>query len=391
MKINEKRYVLRIKINKERIRMVTMFAFLAVLCLPFYTLKIGSIGLLMIIGGPLLLLSIPALTVQLKKTWDSAQFFLVAYFCYNLLSYLWTPLFSVSSFYNFIKIVAIVLCLYCQDYNEREKNFLLAGSVLSCLLLCWFMLGEKNVGYVDGRTTLAVFGVRQDPNFLGYLFLLPLGIAVEGFIYQKNYVVKSLSGLFVGVILLCVMLSGSRGAFLGCAIIVSMIVLKRFGRISQKILFCLVAGVLFLAVYNFLLSLLPEEVAARFSLQVVTESRGTGRLDIWLRTFDVIKKAPYKLLFGFGASSSIPLLGWATHNFLLQILLELGLVGMWLFISFFRIWFKRLSSNDSMCFAVFMGCAGMFMTLSVNTIYYFWVVFILSIKCSKAKTANVRG
>lgn len=382
---NKGKLVIRIKKSKEKIRLVTIFAFLMIACLPFHTLTIGGMGLLMLLGLPLIVLSLPKLINRMNRTsWDPATITLAAFFGYNLLSYMLSPAFSVDSVYNYVKIIAVVVCLYCQAYNDREKRFLIAASFVSCMILCWFLLTGTGTGMYDDRVTIAVFGVVQDPNYLGYLFLIPMAVSVQGFLKDKRVSAKIVYALLVGLIMLCAMTGGSRGAFLGIAAVAVVCVIKRFDKMSTKILFCLGMAAFAVSVYGFMLTLLPEHIAARFSIQMVLESRGTKRLDLWMKAFQVMKERPYKLLLGFGAGSSDILLGgWATHNFFIQLLLELGIIGLSLFLSFLRIWLMRLSKYDTKAFSILMGCMAMAMTLSVNTIYYFWVVFILGLITSK--------
>jgi len=387
-----KPHIIRIRKHHEKIRFVTLLAFFDVVCLPFHTLTIGGVGLLMLISLPLLVFSIPAILSRVRRTnWDKATILLAGFFAYNLLAYLWTPAFSSYSVYNYVKIIAVVMCFYCQRYNAREQKFLLLGAILSCLNVCWFMITETNIGYDSQRMTVAVFGVVQDPNYLGYLYLVPMAVAVTGFIKKKSLGQKIIFALMAFVFLFCVMITGSRGALLGLAIVAFILILERFQRLSSKILFSVAMGIVIAVLYGFVLSLLPAHIAQRFTFQDLASNGGTGRWDIWMETLRVMMKTPYKIIFGFGSGSSKYLVGWATHNFFLQLLLELGIFGLGLFVLFFWTWCRRLFGKDTMCFSVLMGCMGMAMTLSVSTIYYFWFAFILAIVCSKARLDPVGG
>ena len=128
-------------------------------------------------------------------------------------------------------------------------------------------------------------------------------------------------------------------------------------------------------------------LGSRFTIESVISSRGTYRLDTWIRAFKAMGREPYKLLFGFGNGSSLAVIGgrWVAHNFVIQLLLELGIVGSCLFYAFLWRWCRRLARYDSMCLSVVLGCMAISLTLSVNKVYYFWVILILSIVCSKAK------
>lgn len=374
------------KRSSQPLRPVVLFMFLTAVCLPIHTLTFGGVGILMMTGVPLVVFSLPSLLALLqKKRWDPAMLLLIGFLVYNVLAYLWTPTFSTWSLYNYLKIVVIVVCLYCQTYSPREKKFLTAGAVLSGMLVCFFMLTERNIGYRDGRVILAVLGVEQDPNYVGYLFLIPMAVAVQG-VLRHGTLRRRLCYLVLAVVILfCVMMTGSRGAFLGIAVIVAVCVLQRFRRMSTRILFCLAMALMAALAYGYVLSLLPDYIAARFSVRDVIESRGTNRLDIWLDALAVVRANPGKLLIGFGTGSSHHLLnGWAAHNLFIQLLLEGGIVGLGLFVSFLLTWLKRLGKKDVTALSILLGSMAMAMTLSVNTIYYFWMTFILGIVCSDA-------
>lgn len=370
----------------ESISLAAYFAFLLVVCMPFHTLAIAGVGLLLLIGIPLLLFCSPTLAAGMKrKLWDKATVFLVLFFAYGLVTYTWSPEFTVHSLYNYIKKVVVVMCLYCLPLNNREQKLLLGGEVIACAIVCTFLLTGENVVDFVGRSTLAVFGVRQDPNYIGYIFLVPTAVAMHDCLNRKKLVNKVIGFVSLLLIFYCILLTGSRGAFLGVATIVAVNVIGRFKSLGSKVAFCVVMAFLALILFNYLLMFLPEDLALRFTIQDVVETRGTKRLDIWIETLRAIGDAPYKILFGFGMGSSIPTLGYATHNFILQLMLETGIVGTILFLEFLWIWYKRLVRKDIMCVSVMLGCITMSMTLSVNTIYYFWVAFILSIVCSKAR------
>lgn len=386
--MSNKRFVLRLKRSPEKIHMAAVAAFLTVLCLPFHTLSIGGVGLLMLTGIPLLMLSIPAFLRQFRSNrWDKALLLLLAFFLYNLAAYIWTPTFSMDSVYTYVKIIVVVLSLYCIDLNSREKRLLLIAAVFVGLLVCWFIITGRNIYYHEGRAFLSLFGITQDPNYMGYLFLIPMAVGVAGLFESHTLGGKIAYGAIAVVVLFAVLLTGSRGALLGLIAVAGVCALTRFHKLWAKVLFCAGMLVLALAVYGALLTLLPESLASRFTIESVISSRGTYRLDTWIRAFKAMGREPYKLLFGFGNGSSLAVIGgrWVAHNFVIQLLLELGIVGSCLFYAFLWRWCRRLARYDSMCLSAMLGCMAISLTLSVNKVYYFWVIFILSIVCSKAK------
>lgn len=388
------RMILHIKPNPEKIHMAAFFAFITIVCLPFHTLTIGGIGLLMITSIPMFAATIPAFVNRLKSYhWDKAIVLLMGFFAYNLLAYAWTPTFSLDSIYTYIKIIVIAMCLYCMELNGREKRLLLAACVIASLIVCWFILTGTGIQYINGRSLLAIFGVTQDPNYLGYLFLIPIGISVSGFIGDGSALRKIFYVALGSLVLFCVLMTGSRGALLGVMAVTGICIVTRFEKMWQKVLFCMAMVVVVVAIYAALIMLLPDSLAARFTIEDIIKSRGTYRLDIWIDAISAMAEKPYRLIFGFGNGSSREVIGngYVAHNFLIQLVLELGIVGTYLFFAFLWTWCKRLAKKDTMCLGVLAGCMAMSLTLSVNKIYYFWVVFIIGIVCAKDKQTLAKG
>lgn len=384
---NRKRhFVIRINKHDEPIRPVVFVAFLMVACMPINSISIGGFGILLLLGVPLLALCVPTLLNRIQNTlWDKATLFLSAFFIYGLIAYIWSPSFRLYSLYNYIKNIMVVMCLYCLSYNQREKRLLIGGSLVACLMVCFSFLSGKNIGYEEGRATLEIFGVMQDQNYLGFLFIVPLAWCVDQIMHHKSWKVKVGCTAFSLIMLYCVLTTGSRGALVALAAVVMVAVVKKFKTLWAKILFCLVMSLLVVAIFSLILTLLPSEIVARYSWQLLWESRGTGRGDIWLKTIEEIFNSPHHIFLGFGTGSSIAIIGVATHNYILQLLLELGLVGTCLFTGFYWFWLKRLWNSDTMCLSIILGCMALAMTLSVNTIFYFWVALTLGIVCSKAR------
>jgi len=385
--------IIRLKRNEEPIHPSAVFALLAVLCMPFSTISIGGVGLLLLIGAPLLLFSAPDMFKKAQqKVWDKATLLLIGFFAFAIAGYAWTPSFSTYSLYNFLKIILIVACLYSHTYNKREKNLLLAGSVLSCLIVCFFMLTEsRHMTYFEGRATISVFGEVQDPNYLGFVFVVPLAVALQSMLNKNAWWIRLICAVFCVMILYCVLTTGSRGALMGIAAVVVVMVVGRFKTMMAKIMFCVMMALLVLVVFDYLLVFLPQSIASRFTLQDILNTRGTDRIDLWIRSFQKMKEAPYMLLLGFGTGSSVAVTGKATHNHAIQLLLEMGVVGTVLFFGFMVFWIRRLMKCDVMCLSILCGCMALGLSLSVNSIYYFWIPLMLGIVCSKYSRPDFEG
>lgn len=386
MEKNKNFLIIRLKKNREKVRLATIFAFLIAVSMPFSTINIGGVGILFLIGIPLLILCAPIMINGIKKTsWKIETLLLICFFMYGIMAYVWTPSLSGDSIYNYMKNVLVVACLYCQPFNKKEKDVLLSGAIISCLIVCWFMLTDNsNVGYLEGRASIAIFGVLQDPNYLGFVFIVPMAVVVYCFLNNKDFVIKGFCVVVASIILYCVLLTGSRGALVGLIAVAFVNIINKFENIWAKVTFCTLMIVLSILLFGYILKYLPSEIAMRFSIQDIIESRGTSRGDIWMKAFKTMYDFPYMTLFGFGTGSSVAVIGKATHNYIIQLLLELGIVGTGLFMFFLlrSCWKMR---NDTLCLSIIGGCMGLAMTLSVNTNYYFWITMTLALACSRER------
>jgi putative inorganic carbon (hco3(-)) transporter len=147
--------------------------------------------------------------------------------------------------------------------------------------------------------------------------------------------------MFVNIINL--LLTGSRSAFIAIVvsiIIVSLISLFKMGRMSKNLL--VIALTIFLMGTLYLgLSASGLQVMQRFSIASVVESGGTGRTTIWAALIKYV--IPAHLFFGVGLggfnvyTAVTPYVPnpHGTHNILLSIIAETGIVGALIYISLF--------------------------------------------------------
>ena len=147
---------------------------------------------------------------------------------------------------------------------------------------------------------------------------------------------------------------------------------------------CFVAAVFGAVLFwTVVLPLLPESVSSRFALQAILESRGTGRVDIWLSMLETISESKWELLLGRGvlAQHEFFLGGqmakWAAHNQFIQALYNQGIPGLlaFLLMSFGAV-FRNIKKRPHIA-AAMLGMLALCMTLTINTsIKTFWNLLI---------------
>ena len=118
----------------------------------------------------------------------------------------------------------------------------------------------------------------------------------------------------------------------------------------------------------------------------IAEDQGSGRIDIYLNTINLINEfSIFQLLFGTGAFS-FNQISWnsSAHNGFLQILFEFGLIGEILFIVLFVNLFKRLRylrrNNSFLYQSYFSAIIVFFIMTMVSDVFatYLSLLFIFS-------------
>jgi putative inorganic carbon (HCO3(-)) transporter len=174
------------------------------------------------------------------------------------------------------------------------------------------LMGASNTPEVRIRG----LGMLNDPNVLGQFLLMILPLL---------YVSNSSSGLGMGYVLAVpvtmlflagVYATGSRSAEVGVAVILGLLLVRRF-----KVVGALISGVVAVA-------LLAVINATRS--RTISMSSGLDRLAIWSDGMSFVKSSP---IWGIGYGSFSDRQGMTAHNSFLLCAAELGVVGLLLWTS----------------------------------------------------------
>ena len=219
---------------------------------------------------------------------------------------------------------------------DRIKKVLLAVCV-AVLFLGSMSLVHGN--FLSGRFSS---GTMYDPNDLAYYLVSFLPIFFF-FMREPEPIFNkmlSISGILLSIVV--ILLTGSRGGFIGFGVVLAFILFSKIviKRKFIKILLCLVAG--------FTIFMHADKInIERFqSLSDLSEdynlTSDTGRLGIWKRGLRLSMSNP---LTGVGVTCFDKAIGeqraaeheiprWqAPHNSYVQVLAETGFIGFWIFAS----------------------------------------------------------
>ena len=311
-----------------------------------------------------------------------------------LASWLWSigPGRTLAQGGMFLLLLSGVFLVVWNSWGERSSLpellnilYLVAALLFSfqflCLVFGWYVPGQT------GR----IGGAFENPNGAGtaVAFFSP-------FVYWKFRTTTSPAlrnfTLFLGVVMLVsLVLSGSRSGFMGAAVCLTVIF---FYVHRAKVVVLFLATLLPIGALVFLAPRLPTEVFFD-SRMIRQESLGTfsDRLPVWIEAVDLIRERPF-LGYGYGTNGFV-VLGSADlalfqtavydedlrnyHSTHFQLALDLGLIGLmvfWLFlISVLRrgIRLFRMESDDPPLQLAGVAFFGAFLALLGDSFVHGWV------------------
>lgn len=306
----------------------------------------------------------------------------VSYFIYCLMLTVscFYSIYPTASFTNLKRVLlnmVIVLCIGgMYDYNEKEIEFLKKGLVIGGIgtLVLTLLFADTSS---DGRLTLSINGNKQDQNYLnGYLFFAYVYF-LTGFVKEKKFI----SIFPVAGIIYFTLLTGSRGALVALAgitaVTVLLILLRDNNLKLSTVAMIAICILLFIVLYEPVLSLLPESVSQRFSLEYIAKHGNTGRSEIWRHLIRKFKNADlFRTLFGHGYATVVIVNEYnhlVAHNLWLDHLIMVGVIGELIFVAMQCIYVSAAwRSGDPFILGSYVGYLIMMMTLSLLSYKPIW-------------------
>jgi O-antigen ligase len=252
-------------------------------------------------------------------------------------------------------IVAVALTIGAAAARSQKPERFLIPIALSVWLVClveivYVVASGVRLGDLAGRSARTFFAtVGLHANDLGRLLAVAYALLLFSWWETKTAALKTFLFISMGVLTLGLMLTFSRGAFIGFLLVNAMFVAWKFN--ARTVGLALAAGALSALI-------LPGAVIGRLMMGVDSGDVNTvsaGRIEeIWLPLLPEVLKTP---LWGNGLNSimwSYPMETGAMltvmhpHNAYLEAWLDLGLIGFVLVAAYFwHVWrgFRALGSN----------------------------------------------
>lgn len=293
--------------------------------------------------------------------------------------------------------------------------------ILGAFVVASFGLYQNYAGYYEGEPTvqswtdeemfkdirLRVTSTFDNPNVLGEYLVLVIPLCLSMLWVRKNWLNRVIFACMAFVMLICLIFTWSRGAWLGLIFASSVFILLR----DRRFVLLGAAGIFALP---FVLS--PAIISRFASIGNLQDSSSAYRFSIWIGSLDMIKDY-WPSGIGLGAKAftmvypKYALSGASyalhAHNIYLQLLVEMGIVGLVVFVLLVFGFYKLILSacyktSDNFLFtfmaALCAGMSGYLLQGMVDNIWYnyrifftFWTMFSFGLIARRLVDKEVKG
>jgi O-antigen ligase len=309
-------------------------------------------------------------------------------------------------YFVFINVITSKKQLYTMLYL-----FIIAGTIASIYGIYQYMVGDLySQAWLDKEMfediKMRVYSTFANPNVFGEYLLLVIPIGVSLFWTEKGIIKKLFLLGSVGITLIALILTISRGCWLG--ILFSLMILALI--IDRRLIF---VGIAMLLIAPFVL---PESILERFmSIGNMGDTSTSYRVFIWMGTIAMLKDYWFSGI-GLGISSFnsvYPIYAFNgisaphSHNLYLQMIVEYGLVGLIVFVGVIYYFYKTIvisliKKKNIVLAGILCGVSGFLLQSLTDHSWYnyrvlliFWIVYAIGISMSEinnnVKEGNKNG
>lgn len=237
--------------------------------------------------------------------------------------------------------------------------------------------------HIDNKPDLErIMSTLRDPNSLGSYLIIILAIAAAYLLYSKNKDLKQTLWGVTALGVMCMYFTFSRGAWIGAVVMVAALLAiyikqKRRIRIGKWLVILGVSAVMLLAAGMFVArdTYFVKNVILHADESTVLEDPNELRLRFWRESLEAAKDNPLGYGPGTAGLASVRNEKQGTilnENYYLQILHEVGITGLLLFLAIIGVVIKRLyegSRNHPATLALLAALIGLCVT---NFLVHIW-------------------
>jgi len=243
-----------------------------------------------------------------------------------------------EAFSSFL-IIFILYFIILNAINTETKFKIAIGFMVFFIFLLVFQgMYQLEYGYgwagqrpifQNNSMRITWVGIFNDPNDLALIFVMAVSISIALFFGRSNYFMRLLAIPVIGFFCYGIFLTNSRGGML--ALMAS--ILYYFVKKTRKFMIGGIIGGLFIAL---IIVLGPS----RLGLISIEEDSAYGRVNLWYEGILLLKSNP---VFGVGYNMFMEDLPQTAHNSYLLAAAELGMLGLFFWMSLIYISMKGLT------------------------------------------------
>ena len=308
---------------------------------------------------------------------------------YIFLGMLWHPEPKKAFNVGFAMVLVFAVSALCACVSYESKHFrwfenALAFSGLVVVVL-FFLFGEK----VGGQRMSLVFPTASaNSNQLSCYMLIPALSLLWLVFSERPAWFRTICYLLTCALAYGILLTGSRAGLLSLGIGVFFVFLCHAFKSAKNFIFVILMGLVLLGVVVVCyLYLLPESVSERLTIESAVQSGGSYRVQIWSSGIEVFKQADWvKKIFGHGAES-INISKLVMHNQFLQILIDMGIFGLAVYVSMLVLMAVTFVKKSKMMLCVFIALQVYSMFGSCYAYNKaFWLLWLFAAVCAVSHT-----
>jgi len=242
---------------------------------------------------------------------------------------------------DFAKIVIIYFLLVNLVNTEKRLQVTiwilmlstLWVSIHSILLSRGIVIGDIELSQGTRVTSSGIFG---DPNDLAQAIVVAIPFVFNLFFHERSALKKLILGVTGVIMLYAFLLTGSRGGFIGLAVVMFFLLRKKAG-IFLGSAFALIAlvGLLFVA---------PSSTVDRVRTISPYDDTGGARIQLWYEGWQMFLSNP---IMGVGKDNFVEHepTRHVAHNSFVHVAAELGFIGLFIWIGLLYFSFKALNNT----------------------------------------------
>lgn len=279
-----------------------------------------------------------------------------------------------------------------RSYSKYEIAFLekslVFGGIATIVMTLIFPDTSKG-----GRLTMAINGASQNQNYINGYILFAYAYMINQVIVHKK---KLCVGICIGMLLFSLM-TGSRGAVISLLVVTIAVFyfnMFKMGKVRYGTLLCVVSVVILgVIAYDYLLSLIPKEVAVRFTREYIANYKGTNRTQLWGNLVGIFSQASFtRKLFGFGYGTVAivnNIDNLVAHNIWLEQMVSCGFIGLFVLVTMQVLFVKRtIKCRNAVVFSAYVGYLAMSMTHSLTNYKPIWNTVMMIMIISSLSTST---